>query len=225
MQGLVRRAFGGLLSLLVVLAAALFLPAGTLGYWQAWVFLAVFSGSVVAITVYLIKNDPQLLERRVNAGPGAEKEQSQKVIQSIAAIAFVAVFVVSAVDRRLGWSTVPTTVVVVGDAIVAFGLLAVFLVFRENSFTSAVVEVSAEQRVVSTGPYALVRHPMYTGALTMLLGVPVALGSWWGLLAIVPLALAIVWRLIDEERYLTVNLPGYAEYQRRVKYRLLPLIW
>jgi protein-S-isoprenylcysteine O-methyltransferase Ste14 len=225
MGSLIWRAFGGLLFLLVVLAVALFLPAGTLDYWQAWVFLAVFSLAVLAITLYLLRRDPQLLERRTSAGPVAEKEQSQRLIQSLASLAFVALFVVCAIDHRLGWSTVPLAVVVLGDVLVALGLLAVFLVFKENTFTSATIEVGAEQRVISTGPYALVRHPMYAGALVMLLGVPLALGSWWGLLVVVAMASVIVWRLLDEEKYLAKNLPGYPEYLRQVRYRLLPLVW
>jgi protein-S-isoprenylcysteine O-methyltransferase Ste14 len=225
MGSLIWRAFGGLLFLLVVLAVALFLPAGTLAYWQAWVFLAVFGLSVLAITLYLLRRDPQLLERRTSAGPIAEKQQRQKLIQSLASLAFVALFVVCAADHRLGWSAVPLAVVVLGDVLVALGLLAVFLVFKENTFTSATIEVGTEQLVISTGPYALVRHPMYAGALVMLLGVPLALGSWWGLLLVVAMAAVIIWRLLDEEKYLAKNLPGYPEYQRQVRYRLLPLVW
>jgi protein-S-isoprenylcysteine O-methyltransferase Ste14 len=225
MASLIWRSFGGLLFLLVVLAVALFVPAGTLDYWQAWVFLAVFGVAVLAITLYLLRWDPQLLERRTSAGPVAERERSQQVIQSLASLAFVALFVVCTVDHRLGWSAVPLAVIVLGEILVAGGLFAVFLVFKENSFTSATIEVGAEQRVISTGPYALVRHPMYAGALVMLLGVPLALGSWWGLLLVVVMAAVIVGRLLAEEKYLAKNLPGYPAYQRQVRFRLLPLIW
>ena len=225
MEDLNKRAFGGLLCLLGCLAILLFLPARTLDYWQAWVFLAVFSTSVLAITLYLMKKDPRLLERRVKAGPGAEKERSQKVVQVVANIAFIAVIVVPALDRRFAWSAAPFFAVVAGDFLVALGLLVVFFVFKENTFTSAIVEVGAGQKVVSTGPYRLVRHPMYAGAVIMLLGVPLALGSWWGLFTIVPITLVIVWRLLDEEKFLARNLLGYSEYRDRVKYRLAPFIW
>ena len=225
MGSLIWRAFGGLLFLLVVLSAALFLPAGTLDYGQAWVFLGVFGLAVLAITLDLLRSDPQLLERRTSAGPVAEKEPRQRLIQSLASLAFVALFVVGALDHRLGWSAVPLAVVVLGDVLVALGLLAVFLVFKANTFTSATIEVGAEQRVIATGPYGLVRHPMYAGALVMLLGVPLALGSWWGLLVVMAMATVIVWRLLDEERYLAKNLPGYPEYQCQIRYRLLPLVW
>jgi protein-S-isoprenylcysteine O-methyltransferase Ste14 len=225
MSALNIRAMAGLLQLLIIMAAIIFLPAWTLDYWQAWTFLAVFFASVLAITVYLMKNDPKLLERRANAGPGAEQEKSQKIIQSLAAIAFIAMFVVSALDHRFGWSSVPPYVSLLGDVLVALGLYFVFLVFKENSFASGTIEVGAEQRVIATGPYALVRHPMYIGALVMLLGVPLALGSWWGLLTIIPMVLVLVARLLDEEKFLAKNLAGYSDYQSKVKSRLIPLIW
>ncbi|MGA7872428.1 MAG: isoprenylcysteine carboxylmethyltransferase family protein [Candidatus Binatus sp.] len=219
------KAFAGLLQLLVIMAVMIFLPAWTLHYWQAWAFLALFSVSVLAITLYLMKNDPKLLERRTKAGPGAEQDKAQNIIQAVAASAFIAMFVVSALDHRFAWSTVPPYVTAFGDILIVLGLYFVFLVFKENSFASGTIEVGAEQRVITTGPYALVRHPMYIGALVMLLGVPLALGSLWGLLAIVPMVLVIVWRLLDEEKFLAKNLAGYSEYQRKVRHRLLPLIW
>jgi len=219
------RAIGGLLFLVIVMGAALFIPAGTLDYWQAWVFLAVFGVSVLAITLYLMRRDPQLLQRRVNAGPGAEQQTTQKIIQSIAQAAFILVFILPALDHRFKWSTVPAVVEVAGDILVAGGLLFVFFVFKENTFTSAVIEVGAEQKIVTTGPYALVRHPMYFGALVMLLGVPLALGSWWGILTLAPITLVIVWRLLDEEKFLAANLAGYPEYCNKVRYHLAPFIW
>jgi protein-S-isoprenylcysteine O-methyltransferase Ste14 len=225
MKDLNKQALGGLLFLVICLAAALFLPAWTLDYWQAWTFLAVFTASVLAITVYLMKKDPKLLERRVTAGPGAEKEKSQNLIQFVAQIAFIAVLVFPSVDHRFAWSTVPPYIVIAGDVLVVLGLLIVFIVFKENTFASAIIEVGTEQKVISTGLYALVRHPMYIGALVMLLGVPLALGSWWGLFTIIPITLVIVLRLLEEEKFLVKTLPGYSEYRNNVKYRLVPFIW
>jgi protein-S-isoprenylcysteine O-methyltransferase Ste14 len=203
----------------------LFLPALSLKYWQAWIFLFVFFACVLAITLYLMKNDPGLLERRLNAGPAAEKEKTQKIVQSMASLFFIAVFVLSAIDHRLMWSDVPASISLAGDALVALGLLIVFFVFRENTFTSGVVEVGSGQKVVTTGPYAWVRHPMYTGSLIMLLGIPPALGSWWGLLAVAGFALVIIWRLLDEERFLIKNLAGYSDYRARVHHRIVPFVW
>jgi protein-S-isoprenylcysteine O-methyltransferase Ste14 len=225
MTNLAIKAFGGLLFLIIAMAAALFLSAWTLSYWQGWLFLSVFFVSVLAITIYLMKTDPKLLHRRVKAGPGNEEEKSQKIIQSIAQMAFISVLIIPAIDHRFAWSVVPTFVVIAGDVLVALGLLIVFLVFKENSLTSATIEVGEEQEVISTGPYVFVRHPMYSGALIMLLGVPLALGSWWGLLTIIPMKIVIIFRLLDEERFLTKNLPGYLEYKDKVSYRLAPLIW
>ena len=216
------KAFGGLVFLLSVMAAGIFLPAWTFNYWQAWIFLAVFGASVIIITAYLARHDPQLLERRLNAGPGAEKQKSQKIIQTIAQFAFLVVFVVSAIDHRLVWSMMPSYLPVIGDIFVALGLLIVFRVFKVNTFTAATIDVGAGQKVISTGPYAIVRHPMYSGAIVMLLGVPVALGSWWGLLTIIPFVIVVIARLLNEEKFLAQNLPGYTGYCVKVRWRLVP---
>jgi len=224
-ESLNRKAFEGLFFLIVALAVLLFGPAGTIHYWQAWVFLAVFSVSVLLVTLYLMKKNPQLLARRVNAGSAAETQKSQKIIQFIAQIAFALTIVIPALDHRFGWSTVPVYKVAVGDILVVLGLYFVFLVFKENSYTSAVIEIGAEQKVISTGPYAIVRHRMYAGAFIMLLGVPLALGSWRGLIPVAVLMASIVWRLLEEEKFLAKNLAGYPDYQKKVKYRLLPFIW
>jgi protein-S-isoprenylcysteine O-methyltransferase Ste14 len=219
------KTFAGLFALFIVIAALLFLCAWTFDYWQAWVFLIVFFGSSFAITAYLMKKDPKLLQRRITAGPTNEKEASQKIIQFLAQIAFLLVIVFPVLDHRFEWSTVSPYINVAGDVLIAIGFYIVFLVFKENSHASALVEVEADQKVVSTGPYARIRHPMYTGALLLLLGTPLALGSWWGILALIPITLVIVWRLLDEERFLAKNLAGYVEYKNKVIYRLLPFIW
>ena len=225
MKALNIKAFAGILQLFIVFGLTIFLPAWTFDYWQAWIVVAVFFGCTLAVTVYLMKNDPKLLERRVKAGVGAEQERSQNIIQAFAGAAFIALFVISALDHRFGWSTVPGYLVALGDILVALGFYLVFLVFKENTFASGTIEIGDDQKVVTTGPYALVRHPMYIGALVMLVGVPPALGSLWGLLAIVPMTLVLVWRLLDEEKFLARNLAGYSDYQSKVKYHLLPLIW
>jgi protein-S-isoprenylcysteine O-methyltransferase Ste14 len=219
------KAFGGLLLLFLVMAALLFIPAGTLDYWQAWTFLAVYFAASLAITLYLVKKDPALLARRMSGGPTAEKEMTQKIIMSFTSLGFIGLLVVPALDHRLAWSHMPIYAAPAGDLLVALGWIAIFLVFKENTFTSSTIELSPDQKVISTGPYALVRHPMYAGALVMLLGIPIALGSWWGLLVIAAILLAVIWRLFDEEEFLTRNLPGYREYQNKVRYRLIPHLW
>lgn len=219
------KAFLSLWIAIVVMAALVFVPAWTFDYWQAWVFLAVYFASSFAITLYVMKTDPALLARRIRGGPFAEREPAQKIIMSLTSLGFIGLVVVPALDHRFGWSRVPPALALAGDLLVVLGFLAVLAVFRENSFTSATIELAPDQTVISTGPYALVRHPMYAGALVMLLGIPIALGSWWGLLVISAMLPALVWRLLDEENFLAKNLPGYAEYRKQVRYRLLPPVW
>jgi protein-S-isoprenylcysteine O-methyltransferase Ste14 len=200
----------------------LFVPAGTIRYWQAWLFLFVYLASSLWITIYAMKNDPELLRRRMRGGPGAEKEVAQKIVMSIMSLAFAACLVVPAVDVRFGWSRVPVYLVVAGDVLVAIFFYVAYLAFRANRFASSTIEVASDQRVVSSGIYATIRHPMYLGGLALFIGMPLALSSYWGLLAF-PLALAaLAWRLFDEERFLAANLPGYTEYCAKVRWRLIP---
>jgi protein-S-isoprenylcysteine O-methyltransferase Ste14 len=225
MNALHQKAIGGLLLLVLVMAALLFITAGTLDYWQAWTFMAVYFVASVAITLYLMKNDPELLRRRMSGGPGAEKEPTQKIIMSFASVGFIGLLVIPALDHRLAWSHMPPHVALAGDVLVVLGWIAIFFVFRENSYSSATIELAPDQKVISTGPYGWVRHPMYAGGLVMLFGMPLALGSWWGVLVFIVIIPALIWRLLDEEKFLARNLPGYVEYQDRVRYRLLPLVW
>lgn len=219
------KALRGTAIFLAAMAAMLFLSAWTLRYWEAWVYLLVFGGLCVAGTLYFLKHDPKLIERRLAAGPTAEKETTQKRIMTAASVCIVLLYVVSGFDHRFGWSNVPAIAVALGDAGVVLGFLAIFRIFKENSYASATIEIGAEQKVITTGPYAFVRHPMYTGALLMFAATPLALGSYWALLLVIPLAGTLAWRLIDEERFLTRNLQGYDAYCRRTRYRLLPGLW
>src|SRR6476661_1454916 len=189
------------------MAALLFVTAGTLDYWQAYVFMAVFVGGSTAITVYLAIKDPKLLERRMKVGPTAEKEPTQKIIMVFALLGFIALLVVPALDRRFMWSSVPPWVTVLGDILVGLGFLSVYFVIRENSYAASTIQVAEGQTVISTGPYAVVRHPMYAGVLPLLIGTPLALGSWRGLGALILFMPALIWRLLDEERFLHKNLP------------------
>jgi protein-S-isoprenylcysteine O-methyltransferase Ste14 len=219
------KALLGLGQLLVVMGLVVFLTAGTWRYVEGWAFLLVFGASALAITLYLMRNDPRLLEQRVKAGPVAEQRPLQKMLQALASLGFLAVLAVPALDHRLSWSHVPLIGNVLGEVLVGTGFWIVFLVFRENSFASAIIQVDADQKLIDTGPYARVRHPMYAGALILLAGTPLALGSWWGLIALAPLIAVIVSRLLDEEAVLVEGLAGYAEYRQRTRYRLIPRVW
>ena len=222
MNNLFLKAVGGLLYIFIAISTLMFLSAWTFNYWQAWTFLAVFMISISAIFIYLAKYDPNLLARRIKT---SEQEQNQKTIRFLINVTFAVAIIVSALDHRFAWSAMPFGVIFIGDAVVLLGLLIIFVVFKENTFTAQTVEVEAGQKVVSTGPYALVRHPMYFGGVVFMLGIPPALGSWWGLLMIVPFTPAIAWRILSEEKLLASDLPGYVEYCGKVRYRLVPLVW
>jgi len=203
----------------------LFLPAWSFNYWQAWVFIIVFNISVNIIGLYLSLKDPALLERRKKFGPAAEQSPAQKIIIFVAILSTLGMLVFSAFDHRFGWSPVPVYISLAGDALVALGLMINLIVFRENSFGGSSIEVVAEQKVISTGPYALVRHPMYAGVLVMIVGVPLALDSLWGLLIIALTVPVLVFRILDEEKLLAKDLAGYQEYEQKVRYRLVPYLW
>jgi protein-S-isoprenylcysteine O-methyltransferase Ste14 len=207
------------------MAVLLFAPTGTLHYWQAWLYLSVFMGAATLITVDLMHRDRALLERRLVAGVSAEKEPTQKIIIGLAALAFAALLAIPAFERRLGLASEHLATVALGNALVALGFAIVGRVYRENSFTSASVHVAEAQRLVSSGPYAIVRHPMYLGVACCLVGTPLALGSCWAAVPALVLLSLMVWRLVDEERVLERELTGYVEYQQRVRYRLLPKVW
>lgn len=206
--------------------AIIFIPAGTIAYWQGWAFAGTLMASSILVTIYLALHDRRLLARRVRAGPTAEKTAAQKVITGVGFVVFAGALVIMVLDHRFGWSPpVPAAISILGDALGALGILVYFLVVRENRYAAATIEVVEGQTVVSTGPYAIVRHPMYSGAILTLLGTPLALGSWWGLV-FAPLVIGwFAWRLLNEERFLRANLEGYGDYMRATRFRLAPHVW
>jgi protein-S-isoprenylcysteine O-methyltransferase Ste14 len=220
-----RKALRGVIQLQLLIALLLFSSAGSLSFWQGWVYWVAFSACVSAITVYFLRNEPRLIQGRLAAGPRAEQRNNQKIIQAVAALLFLALLVVPGLDYRFHWSRLPATVVVLGDALLMLSFLLTFFAFRENRFAAATVRVEAQQRVISTGPYRHVRHPMYLAALMLFIATPIALASAWGLLVTVPFIGLLVARLRDEELYLSSYLCGYDEYRQQVHYRLIPLLW
>ncbi len=225
MKNLVAKAWIALFLLVLVMGLLLFVPAGTLRYWQAWVYLTIFCGSSVYSTLYLTKNDPALLKLRMRGGPMAEKRPTQKLIMLGTSACFIALLIVPGFDHRFGWSVVSLAVVAAGDALVTVGFYFILLVYRENTFTSATIEIVEGQSVISSGPYAIVRHPMYASALLYLFGTPLALGSYCGVIPIIAMLPFLIWRLLDEERFLSENLRGYTEYRKQVRSRLVPFVW
>jgi protein-S-isoprenylcysteine O-methyltransferase Ste14 len=219
-QGWIRSALG-----VLVLAMLLFAPAGTLRFWQGWLFGFVFVAATSAISIYFLKHDPKLVKRRMRAGPTAEQESTQKIIVSIIFLGFLLLMALPGLDQRLHWSAVPTWLEIAANAGVALSFWVFFIVMRQNSFAASTIQVEPDQPVVSTGVYAIVRHPLYSGALLLLACIPLALGSYWTLIVAIAMVPALVWRILDEERFLKQNLPGYIDYCRRVRYRLIPNIW
>jgi protein-S-isoprenylcysteine O-methyltransferase Ste14 len=219
------KALGSVIFLVVGLGVLIFLPAWTFNYWQAWVLLAVYGGANLAIIIALMVTDLKLLERRMQGGATAEQRPVQKIVMAIASLGFVANFVVPALDHRFSWSSMPLALEIVGDVLVAVGFLIIFFVFRVNTFTSSTIGIAEGQEVITTGPYAIVRHPMYSGSFLYLIGVPLALGSWWGLVVGIVMLFVTPWRLLDEEHMLEQGLPGYKEYEQKVRYRIVPYLW
>jgi protein-S-isoprenylcysteine O-methyltransferase Ste14 len=205
-----------------VMFALFFLPAGTFAYWEAWVYLAILLIPMLFVMSYMLKNEPDLLARRMRM---REKEAEQKLIVKLSYIPFLLAFLLPGFDKRFGWSNVPVGVVVIADILVLLGYIFVFFVFRENRYASRIIEVEQEQTVISSGPYALVRHPMYLGALLMYVLSPLALGSWWAMIPGACIIPVLVARIFNEESVLAKELKGYQEYMQKTRYRLIPGIW
>ena len=222
---LVKQALKGMAFLIIALWLLLFIPAWSLDFTEAWAYWITFSVLVVVVTAWFLRTDPRLIESRIKSGPAAEKEKSQKIIQGITGTAFVLLMIIPGLDHRFGWSHLPFSVAIAGDLLLALGFLIVFLTFRENSYTSAIIEVREGQAVISTGPYAVVRHPMYVGGDLIVLATPFALGSLPALLPAIVIVAGIAWRILEEEKYLAENLPGYTEYRLKTRFRLIPFIW
>jgi protein-S-isoprenylcysteine O-methyltransferase Ste14 len=210
---------------LVVLGFILFYPAGTFDYWQAWVFIAIFTIATSVPSLYLVRTNPAALQRRMHGGPLAEGRAVQKFIIIGAFLGIFGMVALSAFDRRFGWSSVPAVICVIGDVLVVAGLTIAMLVVVQNSYAGATVRVEEGQKLASRGLYKLVRHPMYVGDVILMVGIPLALGSYWGLVFVVPSVAALVFRILDEEKMLNQELAGYSEYAQQVRYRLMPYVW
>ncbi len=208
----------------VVLGALLALLAGTFRYWQGWAFAVLFAGLTTAQGIYLGIKDPALLERRKQVAAEGQS-RAERLFVVFGLLANLGLMVFSALDHRFGWSHMPPLAALLGYALMVLSFYVYYLVFEENSYAASSIKTFEGQKVISSGLYARVRHPKYAGDLLLVLGMPLALGSWWALLFIVPLMPALVWRILDEEKLLTKELPGYAEYMHKVRYRLVPYVW
>ena len=198
------------------------LPAGTFNYWEVYLYFGILIAPMLFVFMYFLRKDPRFLERRSR---GLEKVKEQKLIQLINLPVFIAAFIIPGLDKRFGWSIIPAEIIVATDIVIFAGYIIIFLVFRENSYASRIVEIDKEHKVITTGLYSVIRHPMYLGVLIMYLPTPLALGSYWGLIPIALLPVSLVLRILNEEKVLLENLEGYKEYCLKTKYRLLPYIW
>lgn len=217
-----KKIFFRLIMALIVVGMMLFLPAGSLKYWEAWIYCGVIFVPMVFAVSYFLKTDPELLERRMRL---REKEKKQKTIIKAANLVFFISLLIPGFDHRYQWSNVPVALVIAANAMVFLGYLVFFFVLRENSYASRIIEVEHEQKVITTGPYAIVRHPMYSGVILMVLFTPLALGSYWALITFLPMLPLVVFRTLNEEEVLFRELPGYKEYCQKTRYRLFPFIW
>jgi len=206
----------------VVLGFLILIPAGTFNYWQVYIYFAVLVVPMTFVLLYFLKNDPEFLERRTKA---KEKEKQQFFISILSTLIFFAGFIIPGLDHRFTWSNVPMLLTISADIIILMGYLIIFFVFKQNSYASRIIEVNENQKLISTGLYAIVRHPMYIGVLIMFLPTPIALGSYWGLIPFALFPVSLVLRILNEEKVLSDNLEGYKEYCQKTRYRLIPFIW
>jgi protein-S-isoprenylcysteine O-methyltransferase Ste14 len=206
----------------IVLILLILIPAGTLNFWQVYLYITILIVPMIFVLFYFLKNDPLFLDRRTRA---KEKEKEQIIIQIAFSFIFFSGFLIPGFDKRFGWSNVPINIVLIADIIILLGYLLIFFVFKQNSYASRIVEVENNQKVISTGLYSFVRHPMYVGVIFMFVPTPIALGSYWGLIPMTTIPVALVFRIINEEKVLSKNLPGYIDYCQKTRYRLIPYVW
>jgi protein-S-isoprenylcysteine O-methyltransferase Ste14 len=225
MRRLAIKSFLGLLNLAFMMGLSIFLPAGSFCYIQAWWYMAIFFGAVSIITVYIFINDKKLLQSRLKVGSIAEHRNVQKIIQGIASVGFIGMYVISGLDHRFQWSHLPDWVWIFSDLMLILTMTGFFIVFKKNTFLSATIEVQKHQYIVTDGPYSIVRHPMYSAALFLFLFTPLALNSYWALLTLPLMFTVLVFRCLDEEKVLKEEIPEYSVYCKNVTCRLIPFIW
>jgi protein-S-isoprenylcysteine O-methyltransferase Ste14 len=211
-------ALGGI----IAIAALFFLCAGTFDYWQAWVFIVLTVIILAPMIIWLLRNSPDLMARRMQA---RERETSQKLVAFLVAILFSLVLILPGFDRRFSWSQVPLWLELLGFALLIAAYVLYMRVVQVNRFASRAIEVVKGQEVVRTGPYTIVRHPMYLADILFGLGLALALGSYWTLFPALAILPTLAWRAYNEEKTLLGGLPGYADYTHKVRWRLIPGIW
>jgi len=219
---LVRRLLRIVIPLMLIMGAMVFIPAGTLDFWEGWVFFFSLFTPMFFVFVYMIRHERRLLEKRMNVN---EKREKQKFIQLFNTLLFVASMTTAGLDHRYGWSHVPFLLVIASDMTMLIGYYFFIKTMLHNKYASRVIEVRKGQKIIDTGPYAVVRHPMYAAGILMYMFIPVALGSFWAMIPLLLIPAMLIFRLLDEEKALIAGLKGYKRYMKKVKYRLFPGIW
>ena len=222
MKSLIKKIIIRLSFIPIFLGLIILAPAGTFNYWQVYAYFAILVAPMTFVLLYFLRRDPKLLERRTIV---KEKEKQQISIAILSTFVFLAGFIIPGLDHRFGWSNVPVHISIVADMIILLGYLIIFFVFKQNSYASRIIETNENQKIISTGLYGIVRHPMYVGVLIMFIPAPIALGSYWGLIPFALLPVSLVLRILNEEKVLSDNLKGYNEYCKKTKYRLIPSVW
>jgi protein-S-isoprenylcysteine O-methyltransferase Ste14 len=221
-QQLIGMALARFIPGILIISAILFIPAGSIKFWNAWLFMGVLFIPMLFVVIYLIIRDPELLFKRMNTN---EKEKTQKKVVLLTSIIFLFVFIISGLDYRFQWSTVPLLLEILTALIVLIGYILFFMVMRQNSYASRVVEIQEKQKVIDTGLYGIVRHPMYSAAILMFMFMPLVLGSFYALIPLVIFPFQMSTRMKNEEEILEKGLEGYIEYKKKVRYKVFPFLW
>jgi len=207
---------------LAVTGASIFIPAGTLKFWNGWLFIGALFIPMFCAFIYLFQKNPDLLAKRLKT---REKEKTQKIYKVTSLIVLLAIFIVPGLDFRFNWSNVPLLIVLISTLIMLSGYLMFFIVMKQNTFASRIIEIEDGQRLIDSGLYSFVRHPMYLAGIILWGFEPLVLGSFYGLIPTIFFVALIIIRIINEEKVLKSGLKGYDDYMKKVKYRLLPFIW
>jgi protein-S-isoprenylcysteine O-methyltransferase Ste14 len=221
-QQLISKTLARFIPGIIIISALLFIPAGSIKFWNAWLFIGVLFIPMLFVIVYLIIRDPELLLKRMNTN---EKEKTQKKVVLFTSIIFLSAFIISGLDYRFQWSTVPLLVVVISAGLVLTGYILFFVVMRQNSYASRVVEIQEKQKVIDTGLYGIVRHPMYSAAILMFISMPLVLGSFYALIPLIIFPFQMSTRMKNEELILEKGLYGYIEYKKKVRFKIIPYVW
>jgi protein-S-isoprenylcysteine O-methyltransferase Ste14 len=221
-QHLISKASARFIPGIMIVSALLFIPAGSLRFWNAWIFMGVLFIPMLFVIFYLIIRDPELLFKRMNT---KEKENTQKKVVLLTSIIFLSAFIISGLDFRFQWSKVPLLVVILSSIFVLSGYILFFIVMRQNSYASRVVEIQEKQKVIDSGLYGIVRHPMYSAAILMFMFMPLVLGSFFALIPLVIFPFQMGKRMKNEELILEKGLDGYIDYKKKVRYKIIPFLW